>query len=158
MLDTERIEAQRLFFGKQNPLSLKYRKKALKRLQKTIIHYETDIAQALEADLRKSAYESYLTEIGFVRSELRQAIAQLKKWATTQAGTHPFPPHRERQACITYQGLRQRTDSRSLELPVPTTLCPSHRSCRSGELRYVERVALRPAHQRNMPEDCRRSV
>ncbi len=90
MLDTERIEAQRLFLGKQNPLSLKYRKKALKRLQKTIIHYETDIAQALEADLRKSAYESYLTEIGFVRSELRQAIAQLKKWATPKRVRTPF--------------------------------------------------------------------
>ena len=90
MNDNERIEAQRLFFGKQNPLSLKYRKQSLKRLQKTIIKYEHEITTALENDLRKSAYESYTTEIGFVLNELRSTISHLRQWSAPQRRHTPL--------------------------------------------------------------------
>ena len=58
MNDKERIDTQRLFFGKRKPLSLKYRLQSLKRLQKTIRQYESDIEKALEND--KQAYALFL--------------------------------------------------------------------------------------------------
>lgn len=106
MLDTERIDAQRHFFGKQNPLSLKYRKQSLKRLQKTIIRYEAEIATALENDLRKSAYESYTTEIGFVLNELRRTIDHLRQWAAPQRRRTPLFLFGSK-SCVTFQPYGQ---------------------------------------------------
>lgn len=90
MNDKERIDTQRLFFGKRKPLSLKYRLQSLKRLQKTIRQYESDIEKALENDLHKSVYESYTTEIGFVLSELRRTIKHLKQWAAPRRTRTPL--------------------------------------------------------------------
>src|SRR5947209_10470657 len=58
-------------------------------LKKTLIKYETEIAQALFIDLKKNAEETYATETGLVLAEINVAIKNLRKWMKPQsAGTN----------------------------------------------------------------------
>lgn len=67
---------------KVNPLKdYRNRIKALKLLQKNISLMESEIEQALKADLNKSETESYMTEIGLVQSEISYMIKHCKKFS-----------------------------------------------------------------------------
>ncbi len=56
------------------------RKGYLEKLYNCIKKYEEDIFQALYIDLKKSKEEALLTEVGFVKQELRLTIKKLKSW------------------------------------------------------------------------------
>ena len=75
------IENQENYFRKGNTLPISKRKKLLKNLKKEILSNEDKIFQALNNDLRKSNYETYLTEIGILISEIDLFLSNLKKWA-----------------------------------------------------------------------------
>ena len=51
-------------------LDINFRKHNLQQLQKAITDNEDKIFEALYADLRKNKFESYATEIAFIKSEL----------------------------------------------------------------------------------------
>lgn len=53
---------------------------SLRNLKRTIEKYESEIYEALEVDLRKSNFESAVTELIFVYGELDYAIQNLSKW------------------------------------------------------------------------------
>lgn len=57
-----------------------FREKQLKKLYSAVEKYEDEIQDALWSDLKKSPAETYITETGFIKSEIRLAIRQLKKW------------------------------------------------------------------------------
>ncbi len=80
MLIQTMLERQRTYFlsGKTKPLG--YRITALTRLKAGIIELQTEIEQALAEDLAKTSFESYMTEIGIVLSEIDYTIKNLKKW------------------------------------------------------------------------------
>jgi len=75
------IENQENYFRNGNTLPISKRKKLLKNLKKEILSNEDKIFQALNNDLRKSNYETYLTEIGILISEIDLFLSNLKKWA-----------------------------------------------------------------------------
>ncbi|MEJ5993839.1 aldehyde dehydrogenase family protein [Pedobacter sp. Du54] len=52
----------------------------LKTLKKTIVKYEDKLYAALHSDLRKSRFESAVTELIFIYGELDFAIANLSRW------------------------------------------------------------------------------
>ncbi len=85
MTATERIDylfdKQKEFFqtGKTFPVS--FRINALKKLRECIIRREKDIINALNTDLGKSEFESYMCEIGMVLTELSYLIKHTKKFA-----------------------------------------------------------------------------
>ncbi len=56
------------------------RKKLLKAFLASLQAHEEAIYTALETDLKKSPEETWLTENGFVQTELKLTIKQLKKW------------------------------------------------------------------------------
>ncbi len=64
------VETQRDFFQTGTTLNVKYRMKALDKLQSCIKKYEDQIHAALKKDLGKSSFESYMCETGMVLSEL----------------------------------------------------------------------------------------
>lgn len=66
------------------------RNAALTRLEKAIQAAETDLLTALSRDFRKPYFESYSTEIGFIRSEIRQARKRLKRWMRPQRAATPL--------------------------------------------------------------------
>ena len=75
------IENQKKFFATGKTLDVKYRKDALKKLKSTIEKYEVEIGSAINTDLGKSASESYMCEIGLVKSESAYMIKHLNKFA-----------------------------------------------------------------------------
>ena len=77
------------FFNTNRTKDVSFRIKQLKNLKDSIKHYEPEIVQALRDDLRKSDFEIYTTEIGFVLKELDYTIKYLKKWAKTERVSTP---------------------------------------------------------------------
>ncbi len=58
-----------------------FRKKQLKNLKKAIEKYEQQLYAALYADLKKSPEECWVTENGFVITEINHALQHLDSWA-----------------------------------------------------------------------------
>lgn len=75
------VSRQREYFLGGATLKPSERKESLLRLQKAILAREKEIAEALHADLRKSPFESYMSETGMVLDELRYIAKHLEKWA-----------------------------------------------------------------------------
>ena len=61
-----------------------YRKKKLLEFLVSIQNHEDEIVTALKLDFKKSEFETYLTEINFVLSELKLTIKSIHKWAKPQ--------------------------------------------------------------------------
>ena len=78
------------FFNTNRTKDVNFRLKQLKALKETIRHFEPEIAQALRDDLRKSDFEIYTTEVGFLMKEIDYAIKHLKKWAKTERVSTPI--------------------------------------------------------------------
>lgn len=62
----------------------------LRRLKANILKFESRIFEALEADLRKNAYESALTEVYFIYSEIDYAIKRLPSWMRKKSKPYTF--------------------------------------------------------------------
>ena len=75
------IENQENYFKIGKTLHISKRKKLLRNLKKEILSNEDKIFRALNDDLRKSNYETYLTEIGILISEIDLFLSNLEKWA-----------------------------------------------------------------------------
>ncbi|HWS61014.1 MAG TPA: aldehyde dehydrogenase [Flavobacterium sp.] len=58
-----------------------YRKETLTKLLNEIIQQEQEIIDALYFDFKKPAFETVLTETGYVISELKETIKKIKSWS-----------------------------------------------------------------------------
>jgi aldehyde dehydrogenase (NAD+) len=76
------VERQRNFFQSGATRPLEFRRQQLRRLHDAIITHESALMGALHSDLRKSAAEAYVSEIGFLLSEVRHALRHLSDWIT----------------------------------------------------------------------------
>lgn len=74
------IKNQREFFLGNNTKSYDFRKRQLEKLEIAVRDNEGKILAALEKDLRKSKFESFVTEYHFVLEEIKFAKKNLKKW------------------------------------------------------------------------------
>jgi aldehyde dehydrogenase (NAD+) len=63
---------------------------ALKKLQAALVEDEQKLFDALHEDLRKSPSESYMTELGIVREDLRHLIKHLPSWIKPQRRKTPL--------------------------------------------------------------------
>ncbi|MCI8589604.1 MAG: aldehyde dehydrogenase [Clostridiales bacterium] len=84
------ITAQRQFFNKGITRTVDYRKKSLKRLQRTIVQYEREIFNALYADLGKGDYEAYMCEVALVLSEISFMLKHVNGLAKDQRVKTPL--------------------------------------------------------------------
>ncbi len=75
-----KVGRQKEFFRKGLTKPIEERKISLKRLLKEIEAREDAIMKALYLDFQKSNFETFETEIGLVKSELKYAIKKLRKW------------------------------------------------------------------------------
>lgn len=75
------VESQRKFFLTHVTRDVEFRIRALRKLQQTIREWEPRIAEALHADLGKSAAEGYMCEIGLVLGSLRDTLSHIRKWS-----------------------------------------------------------------------------
>ena len=74
------IAAQRSYFFTGETNNATFRKEMLSKLKSAISANESKITEALHKDLRKSAFESYVTEIGFVLSSISHMIKNIDEW------------------------------------------------------------------------------
>ena len=84
------LNLQRRYFHSEATRSLSFRREALARLRKTLREWEPRLAEALRADLGKSAGESYMCEIGMCLASLSEALSQLKRWAAPKRVPTPL--------------------------------------------------------------------
>lgn len=76
----EIVRQQHIYFNSSITYSYDFRVDQLRKLKNGIEKFEGKFTNALKADLGKSRFESYVTEIGFVLHDLTNTIKDLKKW------------------------------------------------------------------------------
>lgn len=86
----EIIKKQNQFFATGATLPPARRITALKQLKAAIIKYEEKINAAIKEDLGKSAFESYMCEVGLVLSELSYMIKHTKQYAKEKTVITPL--------------------------------------------------------------------
>ena len=95
------LEKQCSYYNTAQTLPVSFRKAQLKKLYAAVKKYETEIQNALQADLGKSAYEGFMCEVGLVLAEITHMLRHVKKWSKKQTVSTPmaqFPSHSYRQA------------------------------------------------------------
>ena len=75
------LEKQRKYYRSGATIPVKFRIEQLNKLYQAVKKYETEINDALTADLGKSHYESFMCESGFVLSEISYMIRHTPKFA-----------------------------------------------------------------------------
>lgn len=75
------LTPMRAFFDEGPPKEVKVRVRYLERLEDAIRRSERIILDALRADLGKSDFEGYASEVGFTLDEIRYLRRHVKKWA-----------------------------------------------------------------------------
>ncbi|ETI66733.1 aldehyde dehydrogenase [Neobacillus vireti] len=74
------IAKQKDFFRSEVTKDVSYRLEALHKLRNGIKNNEQVLMDALRADLNKSEFDAYTSEIGFVLEELRFTLKHLRSW------------------------------------------------------------------------------
>lgn len=76
----DKLKLMREYFNSGATLSYQLRKENLQKLKNAVQNHEEDLYAALYADLKKSREESWVTEIGFLLSEVRHTMKHLRRW------------------------------------------------------------------------------
>ena len=77
----ELVALQRQYFLTNAILNIDFRIHALKKLQAVILKNEIPIQQAIQKDLGKSGFESYMCETGLVLSEISYMLKHIRKYS-----------------------------------------------------------------------------
>lgn len=75
------VSEQRAFFASGKTLCVCRRKEALKKLYAAIVSREKELTDALQKDLGKSDFESYMCEIGLVLDEISYMLKHIERFA-----------------------------------------------------------------------------
>ena len=75
------VSEQRAFFESGKTLCVCYRKEALQKLYAAIVSRESALIDALQKDIGKSDFESYMCEIGMVLDEISYMLKHLEGFA-----------------------------------------------------------------------------
>ena len=81
---------QREFFNTGKTKDIGFRITQLKNLQKAVIGHEAAIIAALKADLHKSEFETYSTEIALCKKEISYALKQIENWTKPKKANIPL--------------------------------------------------------------------
>lgn len=74
------INKMKVYHKEGHTYSYSFRLQALKKLKEAVQIYQDEILEALKKDLNKSHFEGFLTEVGIVILEIKDAMKHLKKW------------------------------------------------------------------------------
>ena len=84
------IQRSRTYFASGATRSLDFRREQLLKLSAALQQNESELLNALQAELGKSPYQSISSELGLVHTEIRQALRQLKLWAAPSRHRTPW--------------------------------------------------------------------
>ena len=83
-------EAQKAYFASGATLDIAFRKEMLHKFLTAMEKWEKRFSEALWTDLHKSYEEAYLTELSIVKSEIKNHIRHLAKWAKRRKACSPL--------------------------------------------------------------------
>ncbi len=84
------LEKQRAYYQSGATIPVRFRLEQLKTLYAAVKKYQTEINDALTADLGKSHYEGFMCESGLVLTEISYMIKHVKKWARPKTVSTPL--------------------------------------------------------------------
>ncbi len=84
MADMNHLLSMRSYFETDATKSYLFRKEQLTKLKAAVIEHSHSIQEALNADLKKSPEETWVTETGFLLAEIKNALRNLKKWMSPE--------------------------------------------------------------------------
>lgn len=83
-------QRQRAYFQTGATRSLEFRRAQLERLAAALERHEAALLEALRADLGKSPFQGYATELGLVQMEIRHALRNLRRWVAPRRRRTPW--------------------------------------------------------------------
>ena len=86
----EVVKRQRDYYGTEESLETGFRLNVLKKLMTSIEKHENEIFDALRIDLNKAPFEAYASEVGLVKTELKDAIKNVGRWNRKQRVRTPL--------------------------------------------------------------------
>lgn len=93
---SEIIQGQRRFFRTGATRSIPFRKQVLRRLLTEVNAREEAVIEALNKDLKKSPFESVVTEISYLQAEIKHSLKHIDQWSRTErrsASLASFPAY-----------------------------------------------------------------
>ena len=75
------VDGQRNFFLTGNTLDVEFRIQSLQKLKASILKYESEIHAAIQKDLGKSEFESYMCETGLTLSEITYMLKHIRSFS-----------------------------------------------------------------------------
>jgi aldehyde dehydrogenase (NAD+) len=84
------VQRQRAFFQTGSTQSLAFRRAQLKDLAAALDRHEASLLAALQADLHKSPFQAYSSELGWLQSEIRHTLTHLHRWAAPARARTPW--------------------------------------------------------------------
>ena len=77
----ELVRKQRAFFATGTTRDIEWRRHQLREFRNGLQRWEKPLCDALWKDLHKSYEEAYMTEIGLVYGEIREATNKVGRWS-----------------------------------------------------------------------------
>ncbi|MEA5571814.1 aldehyde dehydrogenase [Calothrix sp. UHCC 0171] len=90
ILISDVLREQRQYFRAGATKSVDFRIAQLQALKQVVIEHESEILEALKADLNKPEFEAYTSEFSFVIQEINYALKNIKNWAKTKKVSIPL--------------------------------------------------------------------
>lgn len=149
----EAVQAARSCFMKGRTLDLSVRLEALRRLEQAVTGRRQDILDALQQDLNKSPYESFMAEIGLVLGEISLARRRLRRWARP-AFCRPSLAQLPASARVYKQPYGVVLVMSPWNYPFQLTMNPLIGAVAAGNCVIVKPSAYAPATSRVMAEIC----
>lgn len=84
MADLTELNALREYYTEGHTRPLAFRKEQLLKLKRAVQQYENEIYSALFQDLKKSKEETWVTENGFLLTEISNILNKLEEWMQPQ--------------------------------------------------------------------------
>ena len=150
------LEKQRAFYRSGATIPVKFRIEQLKKLYATVKKYQSEINDALTADLGKSHYEGFMCESGLVLTEISYMIRHTKKFAKRKTVATPlaqFHSHSYRQP-VPYGNTLIMSP---WNYPFLLTLDPLADAIAAGNTAIIKPSAYSPATSgivKNIIEEC----
>ena len=76
----DKLQVMRNYYSSNATRTYPFRRQQLQKLKTAILQHEKELHEALHNDLKKSHEESWVTETGFLISEINSALKNLRQW------------------------------------------------------------------------------
>ncbi len=132
------------FFNTNTTKDYNFRLAQLKKLQNALNSNEKELLNALYADLHKTNFEAYFSELAIVKDELNFAIKHIKKWMRTQRVPTPIA-HFKSVSTILYEPFGTVLIMSPWNYPLNLTLAPLIGAIAAGNCSIVKPSNYSPA-------------